>query len=368
MNDPAINVLALARPAIVNRSAYLAASPDRTLIRLHANESPWSLEDVSLTERPTNDNQRELNRYPDPQPAQLLAQMSRFYGVPESQVLPVRGSDDGIDLLIRAFCEAGTDSITVSNPTFSMYASFAEIQGARVVDVPLLQQAGFSLDTDGIAAVSPASKLVFVCTPNNPTGHSVSVSEIQGLCRELAGQSIVVVDEAYIEFSPHESVASTLADIDNLVVLRTLSKAFGAAGIRCGAVLACPDIVLLLRSINTPYALPTPTIDLAIEALSENGLKAMDWRARYLAEQARQLHDSLHAHPTVLNVFASDSNFLLVKFSNAGAVCNALRNAGVLVRDFSNATGAAGCLRISAGYEDENHKVLQILDRLSQVS
>lgn len=359
-------VLSLARPDIVKRSAYNAASPERDLIRLHANESPWSLENKSAIDKPPTDDLRELNRYPDPKPMELVTRMSNYYGVSNEQVLPVRGSDDGIDLLIRTFCEAGKDTISISSPAFSMYGSFAGIQGAGVVDIPLREDDYFSLDIDALCSVAPESKLVFVCTPNNPTGHSVSTKEIETLCTRLKGRSVVVVDEAYIEFSPYSSASVLMAGFDNLVILRTLSKAFGAAGIRCGAVLACEPVIELLRSVATPYALPTPTIELAIDVLNDDALQTVGKRTAYLSEHCRMLHDALSSHPLVLKAYPSDTNFLLAKFENPSQVHDALREGGVLVRNFASAAGTAGCLRISTGFEDENRRVLQILDRVSQ--
>ena len=185
----------LARPELLKRSAYVSAVPDRDLIRLHANESPWSIEEGLFGEA----DKRELNRYPDPQALALVRAMAKFYGVQEDHVLPVRGSDDGIDLLIRAFCSAGQDSILVNSPTFSMYASFAGLQNARVVDIPMLNDGNFSLDLQAITDSTPRSKIVFLCTPNNPTGHSIDPTTICQLCSVLSGDSLVCVDEAYIE-------------------------------------------------------------------------------------------------------------------------------------------------------------------------
>lgn len=393
-------VLSLVRPELLARKAYVPASPDRQLVRLHANENPWSIEETddsatrlsvavgkvavrAATGAKTATlasnaeqhgavpgNQRELNRYPEPRPRDLVDAMAAYYGVKESQILPVRGSDDGIDLLIRAFCRAQQDSIVISTPAFGMYASFAEIQGVSVVDVPLKQtQSSFLLDIDAIVSAveeQPERKLVFLCTPNNPTGHSIPARDIQAVCQRLAESAVVVVDEAYIEFSNRTSISEHIGEQPNLVILRTLSKAFGAAGIRMGAVLAHRDVINVLQSITSPYALATPVIELALQGFSAAGLSQLQLRCQFLVEHRAQLAEALADHPLVETVFDSDANFLLVRFPDAAPVYAALRDSQILVRDFSTAKGADNCLRISIGKEDENRQILVVLDRLQE--
>ncbi len=397
-NADCSTVLSLVRPALLARKAYLPATPERQLVRLHANENPWSIEEhidstarlsvavgkvaaraatggktatlASNTEQHDAENltMRELNRYPQPKPLDLVEAMAAYYKVQPDQVLPVRGSDDGIDLLIRTFCEAGRDAIVVSSPAFSMYASFAEIQGVSVTDVPLKQtQSTFLLDIDAIVLSveqHPEQKLVFLCTPNNPTGHSLSERDVLTVCQRLAGRAVVVVDEAYIEFSNRASTGRHIGDVPNLVILRTMSKAFGAAGLRMGAVLAHDEVVTVLQSITSPYALATPVVELALDGFTPAGLSQLQSRCQFLVEHRAQLAEALTDHPLVTTVFDSDANFLLVRFHDAKTVCSALHDAGVLVRDFSSAKGADNCLRISIGKEDENRQVLAVLDRL----
>ena len=371
------SVVSLVRPELLKRVAYLAASPERTAIRLHANENPWSIESelessgtnsvsvASNSDQHSVTDQRELNRYPSPRPADLAAAMSDYYEVAVEQVLPVRGSDDGIDLLLRAFCSAGKDSITISSPTFGMYKASAEVQGAEIVDVPLLEQdAVFSLDYDATVAASRNSKLLFICTPNNPTAHSVSRSDIESLCTDLKGDCMVIVDEAYIEFSNRRSASELLARHSNLVVLRTMSKAFGAAGIRCGAVLAHADIISVLHSISTPYALATPVVEIAVAGFQPAALAKLRERCNFLVNHCAQLAEAMTDHPLVEQVYPTDANFLLVRFRDCSAVFKALVEANVLVRDFSSAKGCKDCLRISVGLESENRAVLAVLDKL----
>ena len=380
-NSAIDEVLSLVRPELLQRVAYQSASPKRTAIRLHANENPWSIESTaSAGVEPVSGNisaqdsvensahkveERELNRYPAPNPLDLAKAMASYYGVAAEQLLAVRGSDDGIDLLLRAFCIAGQDSITISSPTFGMYRASAEVQGAGIVDAPLLESDGvFSLDYESTVKAARESKLLFICSPNNPTAHSVPRSTIESLCKELQGDCMVVVDEAYIEFSHRRSVADIMSSHSNLMVLRTLSKAFGAAGIRCGAVLAHPRIIELLRSISTPYALPTPVVELALAGFEPAALERVHARCRFLVEHCALLSDALKDHPFVEHVYPGDANFLLVRFHDSDEVYKALVQADVLVRDFSKATGSAGCLRISVGEESENRAVLNVLDKL----
>lgn len=351
-----MSVRELARPELLTRSAYVTAVPDRSLIRLHANESPFAM---------ATESSSELNRYPDPGAATLVAAMSGYYAVSNDSVLPVRGSDDGIDLLIRAFCRPYQDSITVCPPTFSMYASFAEVQGAAVNAVPLNSESDFKPDIEAVEAVSPAAKLVFVCSPSNPLGCSVAQSDVIALCERLQGKSVVVLDEAYAEFSPQNSMVSLLSRFSNLVILRTLSKAFAAAGIRCGAVLAQAEVIELLRSIMSPYSLPTQTIEQGLKCLSDDGIKAMRERSDFLVAERMRMAKAMNDLRGVVKIYPSDANFLLVKFDDAATVLKLLRDAGVLVRDFSKAVGTTGCLRISVGSAEENRRVLSVLGVLS---
>ena len=384
------SVLALIRPELLQRTPYVAAVPDRNAIRLHANENPWPIDDsnaaVSSQVEPTSDILKalgsvasnsdsfhdgqlkalHLNRYPQQRPDALVAQMAEYYGVNAECVLPVRGGDDGIDLMIRAFCRAAKDSIQISSPTFGMYASFAQIQDAAVVDVPLINSdSGYSLDTDSVIRQGKDSKLVFLCSPNNPTGHSLSIEQIARVCNELSGVSAVVLDEAYIEFSSCQSAVSLLAEYANLIIVRTLSKALGAAGLRCGALLAHADIVKVLRGICTPYALPTPIVELAIAGFEPEQLQIARGRCEYLVEHRAQLAEALRDHPQVKRLYSSDANFLFVCFRDAETVYDALKHQGILIRNFSAAKGCEGCLRISVGKEEQNRKLLSVLDRLA---
>lgn len=344
----------LARADLLDFGGYDAAEPEHGYVRLHANEAHW---------QPAGGDDG-LNRYPVPQPAELVRRMGACYGVADEAVLATRGSDDAIDVLVRAFCRAGQDSVLVCPPTFGMYEVAARIQGAGIVRVPLERDLGFTLDFDGVlAAWRPPVRLVFVCSPNNPTGNLVvSRRELEALCRELAGKAMVVVDEAYLEFAGAASAASMLADHGNLVVLRTLSKAFALAGARCGALLARPDLVAHLRGLLPPYPLPAPSVARAVAQLDMEALRALDEHvARCRAERerfARRLTESAG----VRRVWPSRANFLLVEtHGDSQRLIAACRAAGVLIRDVGRQEGLANCVRITVGAPEETDRVIECL-------
>lgn len=347
MSDP----LDLARPEIRALEPYSHAVWDPRLERLHANESPWRVpSDVSIA---------GLNRYPEPQPRELVAALASLYGVTAPQLLLGRGSDEAIDLLTRAFCTAGQDAVLVCPPTFGMYAVAARIQGARVIPVPLRREAGFALDVEAlVAALSPAVKLVYLCTPNNPTGNEIPAPQVLEVLAACAGRSLVVVDEAYGEFASHPGFASRLAEFPQLVVLKTLSKAHGLAGARIGSLLADPRIVALLRRIIPPYAIAQPAVEAALKALQPAALAVAQARVASTIEQRERLAAALTKLPAVLRVWPSAANFLLVEFSDAAAALDAIAAAGLLVRDFRNHPGLGAALRITVGTPEQNERLL----------
>ncbi|HET7561807.1 MAG TPA: histidinol-phosphate transaminase [Rhodanobacteraceae bacterium] len=351
-----MTVLALARPEIVAMQPYSSARMEARggSVLLNANESPW----------PPFAEGQAWNRYPDPQPPALVARMAGLYGVAADQLLAGRGSDEGIDLLVRAFCRAGQDAVLISPPTFGMYAVSARVQGAAVVEAPL--RADFSLDVEAVlAAVTPAVKLVFVCAPNNPTGAGVARAAILQLAEALAGRALLVVDEAYVEFvasdGPDSSVAACIRDFDNLVVLRTLSKAWALAGVRIGALLGNADVVALLRKIMPPYPLPAPCVEPTLQALSHQGERAMRGHVAEIRQERARMQQVLAELPGVRAVLPSQANFLTVRFHDAQAGFAALRNAGVVVRDVRRYPGLDDALRITIGSPEQNDCVLDAL-------
>ena len=345
-------VLHLLRPDLAAFSAYHAASPRRGVVRLHANEASWRAD--------WDDTGDGLNRYPDPRPAALTGALAALYGVAPAAVLATRGSDDAIDLLVRAFCRAGQDAVLVCPPTFGMYAVAARLQGAGVVEVPLKRN--FGVDVAAIrAAVHPGVKIVFLCSPNNPTGHAVAPAAVEALCQALDGHCIVVVDEAYVEFGAHEGFADRLERHRNLVLLRTLSKAWGLAGARVGALLADPELVAVLRALAPPYPLPSLATEAALRRLQPAEIAATRRRTAALVRRREALAEALRALPAVRHVWSSEGNFLLARFEDAAAALAACEAAGVLVRDFSRQPRLEGCLRITVGTAAENRRLLAAL-------
>lgn len=345
-------VTQLARPDILRLKAYEHAAFEPGLTRLHANELPWR--------GARDDTAAGLNRYPEPQPQALLAGLAGLYGVSPDSVLAARGSDDAIDVLVRALCRAGTDAVLVCPPTFGMYAVAAAIQGARVVSVPLNAADGFALDPAAVLkACTPDVRIVFLCSPNNPTGNLLKASDIAAIARELAGRALVVVDEAYIEFADTASCVPWVSELPQLAVLRTLSKAHGLAGARCGSLIAEPELIALLRRVLTPYAISQLTLEAALKALEPTELRTARARiARVRAERARVLK-ALGALAGVKRVWPSAANFLLAQFTNPGAALVRAHTAGLLVRDVRGFAGLGDALRISIGTAADNDRLLE---------
>jgi len=347
------DVLQLARPEIRRLApAGAALSGADTAVRLHANENPWPDEaDIPPV---------ALNRYVDGQPAPLVAALAAHYGVDASNVLVTRGSDEGIDLLVRAFCRAGEDQVLVCPPTFGMYGFSASIQGAEVVAVPLA--ADFVLDAAALAdRWTPATKLVFLCSPNNPTGNLLQAAAIECVLASIAGRAIVVLDEAYVEFSGHPGLLHLLGRHHGLVILRTLSKAHGLAGARCGVALAAPALIDLLGRMMPPYALPGPSVAAALEALRPERLARTRRRISELVAERERLQAALTSAPGVVRTWPSEGNFVLVQFRDAGRALAAASREGLLLRNFPRQPRLEGCLRITVGTHEANDRLLGAL-------
>ncbi|HEX7817360.1 histidinol-phosphate transaminase [Dyella sp.] len=353
-----MSVLDLARPELLRMQAYSSARMEASggEIFLNANESAW----------PSHGKGPSFHRYPEPQPAALVDQLAALYGVTSDRLLVSRGSDEAIDLLTRAFCRAGRDAIVVMPPTFGMYAICAQIQDAAVLEAPLDNQFNVVIDTV-LAAVTDAVKLVYVCSPNNPSGQRVPGETIVALADALQGRALLVVDEAYAEFSGQDqaSALDLLDRYEHLVVLRTLSKAWALAGARVGALLGTPALVALLRKIIPPYPLPTPCVDAALRALSPEGRAAVSAQVDQVRSQREALAHALAHLPAVREVLPSSANFLTVRFADAAVAYRRLFDAGVVVRDVRRYRHLGDALRITVGTPDENRRVLAVLQGVS---
>lgn len=352
-----MSILDLARPDVRALEPYSSARGEAGAgsIWLNANESPW----------PPFGLDADWNRYPDPQPAALVRRLAQLYGVAPDQLLVGRGSDEGIDLLVRAFCSAGRDAVLISPPTFGLYAVCAGLQGAGIVEVPLRRDC--TLDIDAVRrAASPAVRIVFACAPNNPTGVATPRTALLELASSLSGRALLVVDEAYVEFTePGEAFASVAPCIDaleNLVVLRTLSKAWALAGIRIGTLLANREVISLLRRIMPPYPLPTPCVEAALQALSDDGLALMEQRCAQTRAERTRMCIALSRLACVREVLPSQANFLTVRFQEADAAWRSLSNAGIVVRNVRGHPALGDALRITLGTPAENDQVLAVLE------
>ncbi|GFE83288.1 histidinol-phosphate aminotransferase [Steroidobacter agaridevorans] len=351
-------ILNLARPDILSLQPYQHAAWEPTLERMHANEMPWRAQGDA--------SNAGLNRYPEPQPDELIEHLANLYGTSPKNVIAGRGSDEGIDLLVRAFCRAGEDSVLICPPTFGMYKVSARIQGAGVIEVPLVKERGFELDVQSVlAAWRENVKLIFICTPNNPTGNLLDRASIEVLCAQLSDKALVVVDEAYIEFANAASMVQELERFPNLVILRTLSKAYALAGARCGALIAHEDIISLLARVITPYALPTHTIDSVLHLTDEEHVAESKQRIELILTERARVSEALASLPLVREVWPSDSNFILVDCKDADAVLRAALSAGLIIRDPRSQPGLGSSLRISIGTPDQNDRLIRGVEQAS---
>ncbi len=352
-----MSLLDLVRPDLRAFGGYASARTTGSSgnIWLNANESPWP--------NPADADAR-CNRYPAPQPEPLRQALAALYGVDPARLLMGRGSDEAIDLLVRVLCRPQTDAVVVSSPVFGMYAVSARVQGARLIDVPLLDgPEGFAPDLSAIADATEreGAHLVFLCSPGNPTGEAIALDDIAALASRLAGKAVVVVDEAYGEFSDLVSATTLLDAHANLAVLRTLSKAHALAAARIGTLIANPQLIAVLRSCQAPYPLPAPCVDLALAGLSPEALSRTGERIGEIRSERARLFATLAAVPGVRRVYPSQGNFLLVRFDEAQAAFERLLAAGIVVRDQRAAPQLADALRISIGSGEENDAVIAAL-------
>lgn len=303
---------------------------------------------------------RPYNRYPDPLQIDLKNSISKIKSVPCDRIFVGNGSDEAIDILFRAFCRPGTDNVIILPPTYGMYEVSARINDVEVRKAPLL--ADFQLDLDGIAQhIDGNTKLVFVCSPNNPTGNSIRRQSIETILHNFDG--LVVIDEAYINYSRHRSFTQELDEYPNLVVLQTLSKAWGLAGLRIGMTFASPEIIRIFNKVKPPYNISQASQRLALEAM-DNLEQVNGWILQAISEREK-LGDSLLKLPFVQKVYPSDANFLLVRTNTPAAIYSGLVNEGIVVRDRSKVELCEGCLRITIGTPEENKQLIDALIKLS---
>ncbi len=301
---------------------------------------------------------RWYNRYPDPLQQKVKQKLSEVKGVPAENIFLGNGSDECIDIVIRAFCEPATDNIIICPPTYGMYEVSANINNVAIKKVPLT--AAFQLDLPAIEeAIDDNTKAIFLCSPNNPTGNSLSREDIEVILNNYSG--IVVIDEAYINFSRFRSFTQELQDYPNLVILQTLSKAWGLAALRVGIAFSSEAIVGVMNKIKPPYNINQASQDLTLQALEE--VEQVNDMIREIVAQRQTLAEGLQKLSFVQKIYPSDANFLLVQVTEAKKIYEYLLENGIVVRDRSNVILCLGCLRITVGTSMENENLLQVLQQ-----
>ncbi|MBW3544613.1 MAG: histidinol-phosphate transaminase [Bacteroidetes bacterium] len=338
----------LLRPHLQNITPYSSARDEfsgKATVFLDANENSFG----SATAE-------DFNRYPDPHQLRLKRMIARLKQVPADQIFLGNGSDEPIDLLIRAFCRPGQDHIIILPPTYGMYSVSASINAVAVHEI--LLRPDFSLDAEAILQQADAnSKLLFICSPNNPTGNLMDAGAVERLLQEFKG--LVVIDEAYIDYARGASWTSRLDEFPNLIVLQTFSKAWGLAALRLGMAFASRELIEILDKIKPPYNISTLTQDFALRAITNRD--KMKRQISLTLFEREQLTKRLVGLPVVEQVYPTDANFLLVKMKDARAIYQSLLEKGIVVRDRSRVKLCDECLRITVGTPDENEQLLEAL-------
>ena len=318
---------------------------------LNANESPFANE--------YHVDSSNFNRYPSCQPTGVVEGYANYSGLDASNILITRGADEGIELLIRTFCTPGKDNILICPPTYGMYAISAETCDVGVKKVALNDD--FSLNVNAICAEEDVN-IIFICAPNNPTGTSVAREDIKTVLEHFADTALVVVDEAYIEFDASNTWATEIANYTNLVVLRTLSKAFALAGLRCGFTLAQEPVIQALLKVIAPYPIPEPVAQIAANALSTDSLALIALQVDTINREKEALAESLAAIEGFTLVGDRKANFILFRYAKSAELMQFLVSRGMLIRDQSKQLNLQNCLRVTIGTEEQNQRLMQLIN------
>lgn len=347
-----MNILALVRENIAAMEAYSSARSLYTSgVFFDANENPFNLFDAQA-------GGLEVNRYPDGKNLDLRTSLGKLNGLPASQVAVGNGSDELIDILLRIFCRPGLDEIIICPPTFGMYKVSAHLNDVKIKEVPLVN---YALDIAGIKAASgPNTKLLFICNPNNPTGTTADRTEMLRLAGSL--NLIVVVDEAYGDFMDDESMIPAIAEFENLVVLRTLSKAFALAGARLGIVMASELIISLVQKVKFPYNINMLSTSLILKALENTDEVSL--AVSRLKEMRKELEEVVSRYDQVTELIPSQANFLCIRFKDSNFVFNGLVARGIITRKVNPAGGMENTLRISVGTVEQNKLLTDALEEI----
>lgn len=352
-----MNIHYLVRNNILNLEPYQSAR------KLTTSGKLW----LNANEYPVAPNYKfrhiQMHRYPICQPKKVIKNYAKYAGVKSNQILVSRGADESIELLMKVFCNPGKDYIIFCPPTYGMYKTNAEILGIDYKAIP--KNKNWQLDLLAIQSQLHNVKLIYICHPNNPTGNIIHLNSLKKLLKIIHNRALLISDEAYIDFCPNASLVRWLSIYPNLVILRTLSKAFSLAGLRCGFTLANSNIITLLKKVIAPYPIPLPVIDIAEQALNPKKIQYTKNRIDMINKNRKIFITELKKCPCVQKIFNSHTNYVLVKFNPKYQVFNTLFNQGIILRDQSNQPGLTHCLRITIGTYNECQHVISILKQLS---
>lgn len=313
---------------------------------------------LDANENPFEDS---FNRYPDPYQHRLKKKISGIKDIPVENIFLGNGSDEAIDLILRAFGEPKKDSVVITPPTYGMYEVSARLNDLKIISIPL--KGNFQLDTNKIREINGVFKIIFLCSPNNPTGTLLNREDIEKIIKMQ--NSIVVIDEAYIDFTKNESWSSSITNSSNLIVLQTLSKAWGMAGLRIGMAFANKRIIEVLNKIKPPYNISSTTQSTAYRQLEDQ--KSFNKKRDLIIGERERVYKILNEMDCVENIVNSEANFLLIRVTNAEKIYNLLLNKGIVVRNRSGLPLCDNSLRITIGTPEENDKLVSTLENLNSV-
>ncbi|WP_168919457.1 histidinol-phosphate transaminase [Enterobacteriaceae endosymbiont of Donacia thalassina] len=325
------------------------------LVALNANESPI-ISSFSL-------NKKIFNRYPEPQPKELINLYSKYVNLNPENILITRGADEGIDLVMRTFCNPKKDKILFCPPTYDMYRVTAEILNIKYIKID--SNNNWELNLNKIKKNLNKIKIIYICNPNNPTGNYINQNDIIRLLKLTKNKTIIVIDEAYIEFCVDQTFSYLINKYHNLIILRTLSKAFALAGLRCGFILTNKNIIDVLLKVIAPYPIPAPVVDIAIQALNSKNLIIMKNNVKIIINNKKWLIKNLYKCNCIKNIFDSSTNFILVKFHNSEFIFKKLTKKKIIVRNQNHEKKLNNCLRITIGTFFECKKLFFELKQLS---
>lgn len=345
------------RPDLLNFKSYSSARDEAKngKIWLNANESPY---DVELSA------QTKINRYPEKQDTRLVSKVAELFKIKPNQLVISRGSDEVIDLLVRLCCTAGEDAIITTPPTYGMYGVSARLQNAENIQIPLLKQNNFQCDLPSMLAMKDSAhkiKIIFICSPNNPTGNVINKTDILNLCEAYHDKSLIVVDEAYIDYADAESVVEYIERYKNLVILRTFSKAYGLAGARIGFLLANETIVQWLLKIIAPYPLSAVITEYVLNHLTAERLVKVDAQIKSIKLERDRLFNTIKNMAWVKKIWPSEANYLLIETDDAQNVMAYCAKQGIVIREMFDKPGLDKAIRISVGTPEQNSILIKVL-------